>query len=131
MGHFMQPDESPCERNRKNAVDDLTRLSDRHYRPEPLSPVERSALLRRVRDRVDAGRASRASVRIGWAGAAATLAACGVALLTLPEQPPSPARGGIDDLLIPSEAYVVDIDSDPADRWPADYVAIETLLLAP
>ena len=117
----------------------LTRAAREHYRPEPLTRAEQSRLLARVDERLQVRRARRSPL-LAWGGFAVTAVVC-VFALTFDSfdldslevdsgRSPAPQRGSLDSVLIPSEAYVVDLGGDFEERLPADYAAIEMLLLA-
>lgn len=109
---------------------------DRNYRPAPLAPAERAAILHGYRSRLEgrSGR-SRAPGRLVFAASAAAAALLLTFLVGLPLQEPLVGEAEIDSVLIPAEAYsdatLADLDDAFDDTLPADYLAIEALLLAP
>jgi hypothetical protein len=119
---------------------DLVELAQEHYRPEPLTSRERTRIFTRVQERAEALPASTArrlrfpGLAWGCAAAAAIVAAFSLVLdfsgaRVDPGGSTVSIHASIDSALIPTEAYAVDLDSDFLEDLPADYLAIETLLV--
>jgi len=102
--------------------ENLVRLIDREYRPDPLSRTEVGVMLTRIR-------ACSAPRPRGTWPAWGALAAVGLAFVLWFVQPAERGTETVDALLLPAEAIEVEPDRRTDGLMPQDYAAIEAFFL--